>query len=1004
MKAFTLAVILMLATATSAIADWTIEEDFEGGAIPATWTTHDADSDGRTWRALEDPYAHSGSWCAVADCYESGGDDWLITPQVAIVAGDSLIFYARAWYGSEDFEVRLSTQTTSIGDFDHVLDAVTGLGTTYVRYAYDLSNWDGDDCYLAIRWQQDTFAMVVDDIFVGQGLFDEVDAGIVSIELPEVHHLVDTSIFPSGTVKNFGVVEIAASFDILCEIRDALDAIVYSSTLLHSSTLAPDQTEPVTFDDAWAPAVTGFYTVTMTSQLAGDQNPENDTCERETEVVPHFGTGGPDALGYYWIDSGEPGGPVYDWIEISDTGISAIMYGVPTFYADDNMSAPIPIGFDFRFYGIERTHLYVDTNGEILLTENLWYNEYPAPGWGSDGNMFNYSYPIPGYPAMPALVAPYWDDLLADEGVGDVYVQTLGEAPNRYCVIEWCNFRYRYGTVEDTTLTFEAILHENGEMVFQYKDTYIGHSGSICPHDNGRSATVAIQNDTGDIGLCYLREIVEGPSYIGVEPPGNLLQDEMAIRFYAGIDEQPPVFYYEGAGNTLDLTPEFTTNITDMTGVESDSIYYNVGAGWECVGHSSFEEPNIYSFELPEVPAGSTLRYYFAATDNSEAENRGTLPAGAPAEYFSLKVLPTNGVGVLLAWPGTQDRQGTEFAKYEMALQAADVTYDVYDWTEYERYDFSESYSTIFAYANSAGSAAMHDTLSNAMMEFLDYGTIGDPKNLFFASDDFGYTQHGYPNDKPMAKFYSAYLRASYIPIGNPEEEPFGGTDGIAGPDVYEYTSGSVIGRSGSPIGQAGVELPVYSNSPDVIASRACPEWYADEVTNPEISSSTSFAFEDGPFSGHAYARGNACGIWLDNLIYKSFFTSFDISQFTSNDDIRMLISDAVDWFDIPANVADPGHEAPRVGFSLAQNHPNPFSPATTIRYSLPRDGDLAIVIYDASGRSVRTLHRGHATAGAHIITWDGAGDNGRPVGSGIYFCQMEFGEFAATRKMIMMK
>ncbi|MCK4680054.1 choice-of-anchor J domain-containing protein, partial [bacterium] len=476
MKGLVLLSALVLLAAPPVLADWIIDEGFEGGSIPASWTVVDSDNDGRTWRALEHDYAHSGAWLAVTDCYESGGEDWLITPQVSVAAGDSFVFNARAWYGTEDFEVRLSTQTTSINDFDYVLDTVTGATATYVRYSYDLSAYAGESCYLAIRWQQDVFGMAVDDVKVGWGVYETTDVGMLSIEEPEPYQVIDTESYPSGTIQNYGTAEITESFDIICEIADETRAIVYSDTVTHAGTMAPEDTEVVAFTAAWAPTAVGNYTVTMTTFLAGDTVPENDSMESETEVVLHYGTGGPDAFSYRWIDSGEDGGPVYDWIEISETGTPIITYEAPYFYGDDNMSPPLPIGFSFPFYGIDRTEMYVDTNGEILLTDNTWFNHYPNIGWGSDGNMFNYVYPIPGYVEMPALVAAYWDDLMADEGVGDVYFQTFGTEPDRYCVIEWHDFRFRYGTWDTSTLTFEMILHEDGEIVFQYQDTGIGQT------------------------------------------------------------------------------------------------------------------------------------------------------------------------------------------------------------------------------------------------------------------------------------------------------------------------------------------------------------------------------------------------------------------------------------------------------------------------------------------------------------------------------------------------
>src|SRR5262249_40922904 len=59
-----------------------------------------------------------------------------------------------------------------------------------------------------------------------------------------------------------------------------------------------------------------------------------------------LGSGGPDVFGYRWRDSDEPGGPVFDWVDI--TGI-----GTPITFTsgDDATTTGIPIGFNFPFYG-----------------------------------------------------------------------------------------------------------------------------------------------------------------------------------------------------------------------------------------------------------------------------------------------------------------------------------------------------------------------------------------------------------------------------------------------------------------------------------------------------------------------------------------------------------------------------------------------------------------------------------------------------------------------------
>ncbi|MCD4818463.1 MAG: T9SS type A sorting domain-containing protein, partial [Candidatus Cloacimonetes bacterium] len=902
--------------------------------------------------------------------------------------------------------VFLSTTGNAINDFDVTLENVIGLDASYVEFSYDLSAYAGQDIYLAIEWIQDTYAMVVDDVKVGQA--EPNDVGMVSIEYPKDYHFLESEIIPSGTIMNYGTADITENFDITCEIYNENAEVVYLNTVNHIGTISPAETEEVIFADLWIPAEIGTYYITMITFLADDANTNNDGFSVETEIVIHYGTSDPDAFGYQWIDSTVEDGPIYDWIEISETGTSSIMYEVPAFYGDDNFSDPIDFGFSFPFYGIDRTYCYIDTNGELLLADNTWYHALDPYGiWQGDGNMFNYMYPIPGYTQMPALIAAYWDDLEVDEGIGDVYFQTFGEAPNRYFVIEWHNVRFHAGTGGEPTLCFEIILHENGEIVFQYQNVANGQVSSI-PHDYGASSTIAIQNDTANIGLCYLREIVENQQYYGVEPYGNLLVNELAIRFYQGEDLQTPfILYEEEKGNTFDNNPDISVTILDASGIISDQLFYDIGDGWESITHSSIEE-NIYHYQFPEIPNSTTVNYYFSATDNSEAQNSGTLPQNAPSEYFTFKILPTEGVNVLLAHPGTipgyQDYTGVNFAKYVNALNTAGVDYDIYNWAEYDDYAFPECYEAIITYANGVGALDLHNNFAIAMMNFLDSGTNDEPKNIFMASDDFGFKQHGYSNDTPIRKFFEAYLRGRYIPIANPSLPPFGGTDGIGGPDIYDYSDGSVLITSESVVGNNGQELQVYSNSPDVLEERACPSWYQDEVVNPGISSISAFIFEDGPIDGNAYGYHNSAALSLDNIIYKSFYTSFDISQFTNDDDINMIISDAIDWFDIDESGTDNPITSPVIS-SLEQNYPNPFNPTTNILFSTTESTEnTELSIYNIKGQKVKTLVNDKLETGDHSIVWDGKDDSSKQVSSGIYFYKMKSGKYTATKKMILMK
>ena len=106
------------------------------------------------------------------------------------------------------------------------------------------------------------------------------------------------------------------------------------------------------------------------------------------------------------------------------------------------------------------------------------------------------------------------------------------------------------------------------------------------------------------------------------------------------------------------------------------------------------------------------------------------------------------------------------------------------------------------------------------------------------------------------------------------------------------------------------------------------------------------------------------------------------------------------------ATVAAPATEAPRVPrISLLQSLPNPFNSQTTIDYALASPGSIRLSIYDASGRSVRTLVRDVIEpAGRHTVAWDGRTDDGRGLPGGVYFSRLEAGGHMALGRMTLVR
>ena len=82
----------------------------------------------------------------------------------------------------------------------------------------------------------------------------------------------------------------------------------------------------------------------------------------------------PDDYGYTWVDNDNGGSPVYNWVDITGTGV--LVEGL----ADDNAVGPFNIGFDFPFYWYMVDHFYIGSNGYISFSSDANYSQDPQHG------------------------------------------------------------------------------------------------------------------------------------------------------------------------------------------------------------------------------------------------------------------------------------------------------------------------------------------------------------------------------------------------------------------------------------------------------------------------------------------------------------------------------------------------------------------------------------------------------------------------------------------------
>jgi ligand-binding sensor domain-containing protein len=192
------------------------------------------------------------------------------------------------------------------------------------------------------------------------------------------------------------------------------------------------------------------------------------------------------------------------------------------------------------------------------------------------------------------------------------------------------------------------------------------------------------------------------------------------------------------------------------------------------------------------------------------------------------------------------------------------------------------------------------------------------------------------------------------------------------------------VNASQSVNGRVGVALALPTGQ--TFSARNHPIVIAIFSVNPSSTvDSTTITFGDQPVAREVVdANANSVpAAWIDAKITIGMITSVNQSS----------------------------DEVP-TSFELEANYPNPFNPATTITYALPRQVEVKLEIVDLLGRHVRTLVNQTQPAGRYSIAWDGRNEQDQVVASGVYIYRLRAGDpsagsgqgFVQTRRMALVR
>jgi hypothetical protein len=241
----------------------------------------------------------------------------------------------------------------------------------------------------------------------------------------------------------------------------------------------------------------------------------------DSETEPFYAevtksSGGPDSWGYSWIDSDDPSGPTYGWVDISGAG-TAVTLG------DDDTTAALPLGFDFPFYENTYNSLNIGSNGIITF----------GKGWTTRTNTN-----FPNTAAPNNMMAMWWDDLDPRKG-GSIYYYS--DVANNRFIVSFVEIRNYYSTTGTGSLSFQAILYPNGKVLLQY-----GNMDPGSDVDGLNGATVGIENSGGTDGLAVvynaaymhnnLAVLFNAASWLSVSPSSGTVPAFSADTVQIGFD------------------------------------------------------------------------------------------------------------------------------------------------------------------------------------------------------------------------------------------------------------------------------------------------------------------------------------------------------------------------------------------------------------------------------------------------------------------------------------
>lgn len=309
----------------------------------------------------------------------------------------------------------------------------------------------------------------------------------------------------------------------------------------------------------------------------------------------------PDLMFADDFEGRDPGTAAYHFVDITETG-------TPLDLEDDDSATPVDIGFPFTFYGQSAQQVMVAYNGGILFDLGMYF-------------FTSQNVALPD-PDLGAAILPYWTDIYYQQpGDGNIYVATLGSAPNRRFVVEWFNLPIMIGGIQQNSATFEAILYEgSNRILFQYADTDVGDPA----RNDGISTTIGLNAPPGvEAALQYsyhTASVGAGKAILFSPTTPVTLTDTQQVVLAVGV---PKIVVAPGQFNVTAAHGGSTSGTLDIGNIGNRTLTWNIGTF-----ASDAHFPPVSRFTLP---IGDPAKTSAAPAPRTRKANPAPHPAAAPS-------------------------------------------------------------------------------------------------------------------------------------------------------------------------------------------------------------------------------------------------------------------------------------------------------------------------------------------------------------------------------------